>query len=71
MPDLRNFGIWSADVKPGDFVFACSDGIHDNLDPQMLGLLPADFGYPDYATWKDVYKIRHTYTRCQQRQLKV
>jgi len=30
----------------------CSDGVHDNTDPQMLGKMPREFGLP-YDTWEE------------------
>ncbi len=32
-PDLRNFQIGSVVINEGDFIIACTDGLHDNLDP--------------------------------------
>eukprot|EP01127_Copromyxa_protea_P002954 TRINITY_DN12865_c0_g1_i1.p1 TRINITY_DN12865_c0_g1~~TRINITY_DN12865_c0_g1_i1.p1 ORF type:complete len:1760 (-),score=273.24 TRINITY_DN12865_c0_g1_i1:1-5280(-) len=41
-PDLRNLRSFFKSCKPGDLVIAVSDGVHDNLDPQHMGLQPAD-----------------------------
>ena len=30
-------------VDEGDIIIVMSDGVHDNLDPQTLGLSPRDF----------------------------
>ena len=37
----------------------CSDGVHDNLDPQMLGVDPRDVGL-SLISWKDVGSDRKT-----------
>ncbi len=41
-PDLRNLDLYFAECDEGDCVWAVSDGVHDNFDPQMLGLMPHD-----------------------------
>jgi len=33
----------------------CSDGIHDNLDPEHLGMSPADVACP-YDSWEELEK---------------
>lgn len=43
-PDLRNMDVWFQPVQEGDLIMLCSDGVHDNLDPQSQGLLPTKFG---------------------------
>lgn len=40
-PDLRNLRLYYATVAPGDIVIAVSDGVHDNLDPEQLGVKPS------------------------------
>lgn len=65
-PDLRNFDIFSKVCKTGDILLLCSDGVHDNFDPQHLGSLlfssfltdikgklPRELGI-DADTWDDV-----------------
>lgn len=59
--DLRNFGLHLALLEEGDIIISVSDGVHDNLDPEVLQLNPtvvarmvevplgADFDY-----WADV-----------------
>ena len=44
LPDLRNLRLIFTTVQEGDHIYLCSDGIHDNLDPQILGIDPGDFG---------------------------
>lgn len=40
-PDLRNLssGFWP--LRQGDVFFVCTDGVHDNFDPESLGITPA------------------------------
>jgi hypothetical protein len=42
--DLRNYTHALLRLNPGDTVVMCSDGIADNLDPEMQGLSPKDCG---------------------------
>lgn len=37
-PDLRNLVIKSVFVRDGDKLLICSDGVHDNFDPEFLGV---------------------------------
>jgi len=46
-PDLRNFMYYYQPCKVGDLLVLVSDGVHDNLDPQILGLSPQQVGLPD------------------------
>eukprot|EP01132_Coremiostelium_polycephalum_P008518 gene8518-10472_t len=43
-PDLRNLSVFYKLCDEGDMILLLSDGVHDNLDPQQLGLKPNDFG---------------------------
>lgn len=43
-PDLRNLTLGQALLDEGDFLLLCTDGVHDNLDPELLGLQPSDVG---------------------------
>eukprot|EP01126_Amoeba_proteus_P000561 TRINITY_DN1015_c0_g2_i1.p1 TRINITY_DN1015_c0_g2~~TRINITY_DN1015_c0_g2_i1.p1 ORF type:complete len:360 (+),score=57.58 TRINITY_DN1015_c0_g2_i1:342-1421(+) len=52
-PDLRNFYCWFEELLEGDIVMTCSDGVHDNLDPQSHGLLPNQLGL-EYQLWDQV-----------------
>ncbi len=38
---MQNANIRNRFCQPGDIVTLVSDGVHDNLDPQWLGLAPA------------------------------
>lgn len=40
LPDLRNLKLYYAECMPGDIVLILSDGVHDNIDPQSLGIPP-------------------------------
>jgi hypothetical protein len=52
-PDLRNLSLYYHPASTGDIVILLSDGVHDNLDPQMLGVSPRDLGLP-VDNWNDV-----------------
>lgn len=43
-PDFRNLDLFYDSVNEDDIVIVASDGLHDNLDPQSLGLNPSDIG---------------------------
>jgi len=49
-PDLRNLSVFWLPVEEGDLLATVSDGVHDNLDPQIQGLAPSDFGL-DAEDW--------------------
>lgn len=34
-PDLANFRLAYEPLQPGDLMVLCTDGVHDNLDPQV------------------------------------
>jgi len=51
-PDLRNIGVFVSRCDEDDIVFICSDGVHDNFDPQHFGLSPREFGI-DAEQWQD------------------
>lgn len=40
-PDLRNLASFFWPLNAGDVIFAVTDGIHDNVEPECLGLTPA------------------------------
>ncbi|KAH3767670.1 cyclophilin B [Pelomyxa schiedti] len=41
-PDLRNLRVWYTEAIPGDMILCASDGVHDNLTPEFLGVQPGD-----------------------------
>ncbi|EGG21549.1 protein phosphatase 2C-related protein [Cavenderia fasciculata] len=43
-PDLRNLSVFYKYCDEGDLILLLSDGVHDNLDPQQLGIKPRDLG---------------------------
>eukprot|EP01126_Amoeba_proteus_P000560 TRINITY_DN1015_c0_g1_i8.p3 TRINITY_DN1015_c0_g1~~TRINITY_DN1015_c0_g1_i8.p3 ORF type:complete len:179 (+),score=46.28 TRINITY_DN1015_c0_g1_i8:1371-1907(+) len=49
-PDLRNFYCWFEEVEEGDIVMICSDGVHDNFDPEVQGIPPNQLGL-DCPNW--------------------
>jgi len=48
--DLRNLGLYMAPCEEGSLIIVVSDGVHDNLDPEHLGLMPKDLGL-DLDSW--------------------
>jgi serine/threonine protein phosphatase PrpC len=54
-PDLRNLHLYLTHCKPGDMIILLSDGVHDNLDPELLGLDPDNIGLGLTAkTWREL-----------------
>jgi len=49
--DLRNLMLITSPCQKGDIFFAVSDGVHDNFDPQMLGITPRSLGI-EVDTWE-------------------
>eukprot|EP01119_Soliformovum_irregulare_P000407 TRINITY_DN10280_c0_g1_i1.p1 TRINITY_DN10280_c0_g1~~TRINITY_DN10280_c0_g1_i1.p1 ORF type:complete len:649 (+),score=163.72 TRINITY_DN10280_c0_g1_i1:75-2021(+) len=56
LPDLRNLGLYFQECVVGDLIIVVSDGVHDNLDPQMLGKSPKDVGIPT-DDWEKAEKL--------------
>jgi hypothetical protein len=52
-PDLRNLALYCQHLHEGDLLIVASDGIHDNLDPQSLGIDPAQL-HLSFPTWESV-----------------
>jgi len=50
-PDLRNLEVFYKFCDQGDLILLLSDGVHDNLDPQQLGVNPSDLGV-QADTWE-------------------
>eukprot|EP00026_Physarum_polycephalum_P000336 Phypoly_transcript_00336.p1 GENE.Phypoly_transcript_00336~~Phypoly_transcript_00336.p1 ORF type:complete len:1616 (-),score=256.83 Phypoly_transcript_00336:128-4975(-) len=50
-PDLRNLSLTTFSCMENDLVFAVTDGIHDNFDPQQLGVSPHALGL-DTDDWR-------------------
>ncbi|GAM18541.1 hypothetical protein SAMD00019534_017160 [Acytostelium subglobosum LB1] len=49
-PDLRNLSVFYKLCDQDDLILLLSDGVHDNLDPQQLGVTPRELGI-DADTW--------------------
>lgn len=57
-PDLRNLSFSATEVNEGDIILAVSDGVHDNLDPITIGMVPKDLGLvgDTFLSWKSIPK---------------
>jgi len=57
-PDLRNLSIYFERCQPDDIVIICTDGLHDNLDPAMLGIMPEEV-LPEFTgmTWEQACEL--------------
>ena len=54
-PDLRNLTFHFCLANEGDIFIAVSDGVHDNLDPEVLKCSLDDVGYSgDKESWRDL-----------------
>jgi len=55
LPDLRNLFVTNYTVFEGDMLILVSDGVHDNLDPQLIGKSPLKIDSSVGATsWDDL-----------------
>jgi serine/threonine protein phosphatase PrpC len=66
-PDLRNLRLYFSPCEADDVILIVSDGVHDNLDPQTLGKIPADLQLPN-KSWEELthdslLKIKADYMR--------
>ena len=50
--DLRNLTVMSEICERGDIILMMSDGVADNLDPEVLGQEPSAGG-----NWRDVAEV--------------
>jgi hypothetical protein len=66
-PDLRNLAFGYSEAAEGDILISVSDGVHDNLDPATIGMVPADLGLQgtEHADWKTAPKEAATRARTQ------
>ena len=53
LPDLRNLELGFFPCHTGDCIILVSDGVHDNLDLDHLGLTTSELGIP-YPDWESV-----------------
>lgn len=53
IPDLTNFSMHLTPCNKGDIFIIVSDGVHDNLDPESLGVDPMGIGL-NYEKWIDI-----------------
>eukprot|EP01089_Gocevia_fonbrunei_P000235 TRINITY_DN1023_c0_g2_i2.p1 TRINITY_DN1023_c0_g2~~TRINITY_DN1023_c0_g2_i2.p1 ORF type:complete len:498 (+),score=74.96 TRINITY_DN1023_c0_g2_i2:373-1866(+) len=53
--DLRNLALYFVPCHADDLIILVSDGVHDNLDPQTLGIPPSDVGMA-FDNWVDAEK---------------
>jgi hypothetical protein len=51
-PDLRNLGLHMLPCEEGSLLLALTDGVHDNFDPEHLGLKPSDVGL-EQSSWEE------------------
>ncbi|EFA76545.1 hypothetical protein PPL_10313 [Heterostelium album PN500] len=52
-PDLRNLCLHFLPCQENDIIILVSDGVHDNLDPQTIGVTPRECQLP-YDHWSDM-----------------
>jgi hypothetical protein len=52
-PDLRNMALYFVPCYEEDVVMLMSDGVHDNLDPQLLGFSPSHINLGNSDSWHD------------------
>ncbi|GAM21566.1 hypothetical protein SAMD00019534_047410 [Acytostelium subglobosum LB1] len=52
-PDLRNLKLYFTFCEENDIAVIVSDGVHDNLDPVMLGKLPAELNINAHG-WEEL-----------------
>lgn len=58
-PDLRNLCLYFRFVEEGDFIIVVSDGVHDNLDPELCGRSPSSLGL-DFVSWEAASNANET-----------
>eukprot|EP01133_Synstelium_polycarpum_P008018 gene8018-9420_t len=52
-PDLRNLCLHFLPCHENDIIILVSDGVHDNLDPQTIGVAPKECQLP-HESWSDM-----------------
>jgi len=64
-PDLRNLQVHFCLIDEGDLLLAVSDGVHDNLDPEVLHVPPIQAGIRDFVNWGDVEPVLKNVAKAQ------
>ena len=70
LPDIRNFVVSSFTARTNDLILVVSDGVHDNLDPQYLGLTPRDL-HINEDDWDEVEPRVANKAKCEYREKKL
>lgn len=70
-PDLRNLRLSSVFCEEGDFLILCTDGVHDNFDPEQLGFHPSSLGFPGVESWDRISddQAQHVKTRYAEKKI--
>ncbi|GAM23843.1 hypothetical protein SAMD00019534_070180 [Acytostelium subglobosum LB1] len=70
-PDLRNLCLHFLPCQENDIIILMSDGVHDNLDPQSIGVTPRELQLP-HDNWSDMEfeKIQESKSKYMQEFLK-
>lgn len=55
-PDLRNLHLYYRIAEKDDIILLMSDGVHDNFDPQQLGISPEE-AQLEGKTWEEAEKL--------------
>ncbi|GAM17361.1 hypothetical protein SAMD00019534_005360 [Acytostelium subglobosum LB1] len=71
-PDLRNLCLHFLPCQENDIIILVSDGVHDNLDPQTIGVQPKDIQLP-HESWEsmDAEKAQESKIKYMQEFLKM
>jgi hypothetical protein len=49
--DLRNLSVFWHECGDGELLLLCTDGVHDNLDPELLGVEPSEMHLHHVPDW--------------------
>jgi serine/threonine protein phosphatase PrpC len=69
-PDLRNLSLSYTICNENDVLVLCTDGVHDNLDPQTLGIPPESGGDWDHKGERSELMVTSAKARFSQQWLK-
>eukprot|EP01104_Vermistella_antarctica_P015048 TRINITY_DN4860_c0_g1_i2.p1 TRINITY_DN4860_c0_g1~~TRINITY_DN4860_c0_g1_i2.p1 ORF type:complete len:1810 (-),score=454.74 TRINITY_DN4860_c0_g1_i2:90-5519(-) len=70
-PDLRNYKLSFYAVEDNDLIMLVSDGVHDNLDPQALGIPPSELTLGSSKSWDELSPERAEVAKTLYREVKV